>query len=331
MMDRRTFISSLALAMVALPLRIYAQQTAKIYRIGILWAGTAAQNASRREAFLQGLRDLGWVDHRTITFEERWANGQYDRLPALAAELVALKVDLIMANNGTPSALAAMAATREIPVVAPAVGDPVASKLAQSLAHPGGNLTGSTNMATDLYAKRLALVKEAMPRLSHAALLLNGENPFSPEAQRLSQAAGQSLGMQIDTFDVRNPKDFEDAFDKLSRVGAQAVVASTDILFQTGAAQQQLGELALRHRLPLMAGFAEYRALGVLLAYSADNEDLYRRSAVYVDKILRGAKPGDLPIEQPARFKLVIDLRTANALGLTIPQSLLSRADEVIQ
>ena len=316
----------LSLYSITLPLAVDAQRAGKVYRIGVLGAGTAAQNASRMDAFRQGLRELGWVDERAIAFDERWADGHYERLPALAAELVALKDDLILASGGTPAVEAAMKATRRIPIVVGAISDPVAMKIVQSLAHPGGNVTGLTNMASELYPKRLALLAEGMPGIKHVALLVNGANPFSAEALRLSQAAGRSLGIKLEGFDVRDPKDFETTFEKMSHAGAQAVLVGTDSLLLGSV--KQLGGLALKHKLPLIAGNHD---VGVLVALNVDNDESYRRAATYVDKILKGAKPADLPMEQPTRFSLIIDLRTAKTLGLTIPQSLLLRADEVIQ
>jgi putative ABC transport system substrate-binding protein len=239
---------------------------------------------------------------------------------------VALKVDLILAAGGTPAAMAAMKATQHIPIVAGAISDPVATKVAHSLSHPGGNVTGITNMASELYPKRLTLLKEALPGVKRVALLVNGANPFSPEALRLSQVAAASLGIQLDAFDVRDPEDFEKTFEKMSHAGVQAVLVGTDISLLGSI--KQLGWLALAHHLPLIAGNHD---VGVLVAYSVDNDVSYRRAATYVDKILKGAKPGDLPFEQPTKFTLIIDLRTAKALGLTMPQTLLVRADEVIQ
>jgi putative ABC transport system substrate-binding protein len=325
-MDRRAFIFTATQALLAMPLAALAQQAGKVYRIGVLGAGTAAQNATRMDAFRQGLRELGWVNERAIVFDERWADGHYERLSALAAELVALKVDLILASGGTPAAEAAMKATQRIPIVVGAISDPVATKMVQSLAHPGGNVTGITNMASELYPKRLALLKEGLPGVKHVALLLNGANPFSPEALRLSQVAARSLGIQLETFDVRDPKDFEKTFEKMSHAGVQAVLVGTDILLLNNV--KQLGGLALKHHVPLIAGNHD---VGVLVAYNVDNDESYRRAATYVDKILKGAKPGDLPFEQPTKFSLIIDLVAAKALGLTIPRSLLVRANEVIE
>jgi len=301
-------------------------QRSKIRRIGLLWAGTMAENGSRRNALLQGLHDLGWIERQTITFDELWAHGHYERLPALASELVARQVELILALNGTPAAMAAMKATREIPIVAPAVGDPVASKLAKSLAYPGGNVTGTTNLSSELYSKRLALLKEALPGVKRAALLMNNANPYSAEARRVSLDTGRSLGIELQVFDAGDTHDFAKAFEEMSRTRMEAVLVSSDILFQANV--DQLGKLALSHQLPIMAG---YHAPGVLLAYNVNNVELYRQAAIYVDKILKGAKAGELPIEQPNHFTLFVDLKTAKTLGITIPQSLLLRADEVIQ
>jgi len=308
------------------PVSVEAQAKTEVHRIGMLWAGTKAENNSRRAAVLERLHELGWDEGRTITLVERWADGHYERLPALASELVSLKVELIMAQNGTPSALAAMGATKDVPIVAPSMSDPVANRLVASLAHPGGNVTGSTIMASELYPKRIALLKQVLPEVTRVALLMNNGNPFSAEAERLSQAAGRSLKLDIEVFDVRYPEDFEKAFEKMANARAQAVVVGTDILFQ--ARVSQLGVLALKYRLPLVAG---YHAPGVLIAYNVDNVELYRRAASYVDKILKGAKAADLPIEQPTNIKLFVDLKTAKALGVTIPQPVMLRADEVIQ
>jgi putative ABC transport system substrate-binding protein len=266
------------------------------------------------------------VEQETITLDELWADGHYERLPALASELATRKVDLILTLNGTPATVAAAKATRAIPIVAPAIGDPVASGLAKSFAKPGGNVTGITNLSSDLYPKRLALLKQALPELKHVAVLLNKGNPTAAQAERWSQDTARSLGLELDIFDVRDPKVFEQAFEKISRGRAQAVFAGADFLLTANA--EQLGKLALIHKLPLMAA---YHAPGVLLSYNVKNEESYRRAATYVDKILKGAKAGDLPIEQPTHITLIVDLKTAAALGVTIPQSVLLRADEVIQ
>jgi putative ABC transport system substrate-binding protein len=326
-MDRRTFIGSVALGIAAAPFAAFGQQPlAKVYRIGVLGAGTAAQYVHPMEVFRQALREQGWVNERTITFDERWADDRYERLPGFAADLLRLKVDLILATGGTPAVEAAMKATREIPIVFPSVGDAVAQKFVQSMARPGGNATGLTNMSAELYSKRLALLKETVPGIKYVALLLNGGNSFAAEALSSSQATSQSLGMQLQAFDARAPEDFEKTFEAMSQASVQAVIIASDVTLLANA--KQLGRLALEHRLPLVAAAPE---MGVLVAYDRDLDANYRRAAAYVDKILKGAKPGDLPVEQPTRFKLVVNLKTAKALGITIPQSVLLRADEVIQ
>jgi putative tryptophan/tyrosine transport system substrate-binding protein len=325
-MDRRAFISTAALELLAVPLAALAQKSERVYRIGVLGAGTAAQYAHRIEVFRTALRELGWVNKRAIQFDERWADDHYERLPRLAAELVASKVDLIFVTGGTPAVEAAMKATREIPIVFSATGDPVAQQLVQSMAHPGGNATGLALMSSELYGKRLALLLEAMPGLKHVALLINGANSFSAEAVRASQSASRSLSIQLDTFDARDPEDLEKTFERLVRAGVQAVIIGADPMLSANI--KQLGGLALRHHLALTANIDD---VGVLISYYRDNDAMYRRAAAYADRILNGANPGDLSIEQPMKFILVVNLNTAKALGLTIPPSLLLRADEVIQ
>jgi putative ABC transport system substrate-binding protein len=302
------------------------QQPGKVYRIGVLGAGSSAQYSHQMEVFQQALRDLGWVNERAITFDERWADGRYERLPELVAELVALKVDLILASGGTPAVEAAVRATRKIPIVFPTLADPVAEKFVQSMAHPGGNVTGITNMSTELHPKRVALLKDAMPEIRRVALLFNSANSNTAEAVRSSKAASEFLGIQLQVFDVRAPEEFERAFDSMSGSAVQGVVVGEDGVLLGNL--KKVGELALKHRLPLVAAAPD---MGVLVAYGRDAEANYRRAATYVDKILKGANPGDLPIEQPTKLNLVINLKTANALGLTVPQSLLLRADEVIR
>jgi putative tryptophan/tyrosine transport system substrate-binding protein len=321
------FGAAASLCLATVPVSVRSQtKDAQLHRIGLLWAGTRAENVTRRNALLQGLRELGWVEQQTITLDELWADGHYDRLPALASELAARNVEVILALNGTPATAAAAKATTTIPIVAPAIGDPVASGLARSFAKPGGNVTGITNLSSDLYPKRLALLKQALPELKHVALFMNKGNPASAEGERWSQDTARSLGLDLETFDVRDAKDFEQAFEKVARGRAQAVLVGADFRLMTNT--DQLGKLALRYKLPLMAS---YYAPGVLLSYNVKNEESYWRAAAYVDKILKGAKAGDIPIEQPAHISLIVDLKTAAALGITIPQSVVLRADEVIR
>lgn len=311
--------------LLAAPFAALAQQPGKVYRIGVLAAVTNSESEHRLDVFQRALRQLGWTGERAVTFEERSADGHYDRLPRLAAELAALKVDLILAIGGTPAIQAAIAATQTIPIVFPTVGDPVAQKIVQSIGRPGGNATGLTLMS-ELGSKRMALLKEALPGIKHVALLTNGANPYSAGALPSYQTSSRSLGIQLQVFDARAPEDFDNVFNAMSASGIQAVVVVQDATLQLN--MKRLGELALKYRLPLATGNAES---GVLVAYEANVDKNYRRAAAYVDKILRGAKPGNLPIEQPTDYVLIINLATAKALGLKIPQSLLMRADEVTQ
>lgn len=294
-------------------------------RIGVLGAGPASEHIEDIEVLGQALRELGWVNERAISFEQRYADGHYEKLPGLAAELVALKVNLIFAVGGTPAIEAAMKATHEIPIVFPTVGDPVAQKLVESMKHPGGNATGLSNMTVETNIKRLELLKEALPATERVALLVNGANPATAYFVPLSQSASQSLGIRLQAFDIRDSENFEKTFEKMSRAGMQAVIVEDDFMLDINT--DQFGLLALKHRLPLLGVES---SPGVLVTYSRDTPALYRRAATYVDKILKGTSPGDLPIEQPTKFRLIINLRTADALSVRIPQALLLRADEII-
>ena len=327
-MKRRAFL--LAVGALAAE-RAQAQPAAKVARVAYLSYGTAKTEVSFRRAVNEGLRALGWIDGRNLLFEERYADGRYERLPRLAAELVALKVDLIF-TGGTPATEAAMKTTREIPIVFWSIGDPVRQKVVQSLAHPGGNVTGSSIMSAEMSVKRLALLQEALPGIKRVAWLINGANPAT--AYYLQWAASQPLGIQVQTFDIRESENVEKTFEKMSRADMQALIIFDDGALATDANLKRFGGLALKHRLPMMTSDDKPGAAAdhaVLIAYSEDTPALLRRAAAYVDKILKGSNPGDLPIEQPTKFRLIINLKTAKALGLTIPQSLLVRADEVIQ
>ena len=303
-----------------------AKPTEKVFRIGVLGVSTAAEVADNMRVFRQALHELGWVNERAIVFEERYADGHLERLPQLAAELVALKVDLILAEGGTPGVRAAMKATRQVPIVFSSVGDPVGQQMVQSLAHPGGNVTGFSIMSAELSIKKTTLLIEAVPGIKRIAFLVNSANPATAYFVPIIRAAIQSLGIQLAVFDIREFETVEKAFERMSRAGVQAVRLQDDYAFSANL--KQIGMLALKYRLPMMAGDDE---MGVLLTYNNDSPTLYRQAAMQVDKILKGANPGDLPVEQPTKFRLVINLRTAKALGLTVPQSLLLRADEVIQ
>jgi ABC-type uncharacterized transport system substrate-binding protein len=322
---------ALLLGLLAAPLTAEAQEAAKVVpRIGYLAANLAA-SPHLTEAFLQGLRDLGYVEGRNVALEYRSAEGKLERLPALAAELVALEVDVILVG-GTPHALAAKQATKTIPIVFAAVADPVESGLVTSLARPGGNVTGLSNLNTELVGKCLEQLKQAVPRVSRVAVLWHpGALGERAERDMLkgAEVAARALGVRLQFVAARGPADFDRAFSDMTKARADAltVLTSTILLGE----RRRLADLAAKSRLPAVYPWREGVDAGGLMSYGPDFADLFRRAATYVDKILKGAKPGDLPVEQPTKFELVINLKTAKALGLTIPPSVLGRADEVIQ
>src|SRR5712692_2427114 len=329
-MERRRFIEVIAGGLLAAPLAAEAQQTAKAPRIGWL-AANLAPNPHLTEAFRQGLRDLGYVEGRSVVIEYRDAEGKFERLPALAAELVALKVDVILAG-GTPQALAAKHATRTIPIVFTSATDPVTDRLVTSLARPGGNVTGLSNLAPELVGKRLEQLTQAVPGVSRVAVLWQpGGLPERTEKDMLREAdvAARALGLQPQFVEARGPADFDRAFSDMTRARAGALTVLGSVMFNTE--RRRLVDLAAKHRLPTVYTSREYVDDGGLIAYGPSIADVFRRAATYIDKILKGAKPADLPVEQPTKFELVINLKAAKALGLTIPPSLLQRADEVIQ
>ena len=328
MIGRRVFISSLALGLLASPLVADAQQAGKVARIGVLAQGSSTDAPHIGEAFRQGLRDLGYVEGQNIVIEYRWAEGRAERLPDLAVELVNLKVDVIVAG-GTPAPLAAKHATRTIPIVMGGAGDPVGTGLVASLARPGGNVTGLSTLTPELGRKRLQLLKEVVPGVSRVAVLWNAANPYAVLNMRETEAAARTLGVQVQSLEVRGPDDFESALPAAIRGRAGALIVVDDPLTLTY--RVRIVDFAARNRLPAMYGFREYAEAGGLMAFGASLADLGRRAATYVDKILKGAKPADLPVEQPTKFELVINLKTAKALGLTIPQSVLLRADQIIE
>ena len=330
-MDRRTFIGSLAGGLLASPLAAEAQQPGKVARIGYL-ASNLAASPHAPEAFRQGLRDLGYVEGRTIVIEYRDAEGKLERFPALAAELVALKVDVIVAGGGTPAALAAKQVTRTLPIVFAVVGDPVGSGLVTSLARPGGNLTGLSNVAAELVGKRLEQLRHAVPGVSRvAALWQPGNFPARTEEDMVKEAevTARAMGVRLQFVEARGPEDFDRAFSDMIRARAGALTVLTSSMFFSE--RRRLADLVAKNRLPAVYPLREFVDAGGLMSYGADVADLFRRAATYVDKILKGAKPADLPVEQPTKFELVINLKTAKALGLTIPPSLLQRADQVIE
>ena len=326
---KRFALLALTLGVLAAPLVADAQQTRKVYRIGFLAAGGGPAAVPLREAFRQGLREVGWVEGQNIVIEYRFAEGRFDRLPDLAAELVRLKVDIIV-TGATPAAAAAKNATETIPIVMVSVGDPVGLGLIASLARPGGNATGlAYSVGLEIFGKGLQLLKETVPKVSRVAVLWNPGNPGHALAIRDVKGAAQSLGVQLQLLEARGPNDFDGAFAAMAqeRVGALLVVAESMFFLH----RTRLADLAARSRLPAAYGSREIVEAGGLMSYGPSAPDLYRRAATFVDKILKGAKPADLPVEQPTKFELVINLKTAKALGLTIPQSILIRADEVIR
>jgi putative tryptophan/tyrosine transport system substrate-binding protein len=303
-------------------------QPTKVPRIGFLVASAASANSARVEAFRQGLRELGYVEGKNIIIESRFAEGKTDRLPALAADLVRLKVDVIV-SAGPAVTRPASEATKTIPIVMAQDGDPVANGFVASLARPGGNITGLATLAPELSGKQLELLKEIVPKLSRVAIIGNSTRPGNAQALKEIEFAAGALGVQLQYVDVREPKDIETAFRTQSKGRAEAVlVLNSPVL---NSQRKQLTDLAAKNRLPTIYDRREFVDDGGLMSYGTNLADLSRRSATYVDKILKGAKPADLPVEQPTKFELVINLKTAKQIGLTIPQSVLYRADKVIK
>ena len=322
-MRRRKFIAVFGVATAAWPLGARAQQAEKVYKIGSLTAGSPGPSIVR-EAF----RERGYVGDKNVTFESRYAEDRLDRLPKLAAELVSLKVDVIIAW-GTLAPLAAKQATSTIPIVMIAAGDPVGSGLVASLAHPGGNVTGTSLMAPDLGGKRLELLKEFLPGVSRVAVVWNAANPYSALVFKETAGAARTLEVELQSLEVREPADIDAALEAATGQHADALITVEDPL--TVDLRKKITEFAADHRLPAISGLRLFADSGFLMTYGADLADTTRRSVVYVDKILKGAKPSDLPVEQPTKFELVINLKTAKLLGLTVPPLLLARADEIIE
>jgi ABC-type uncharacterized transport system substrate-binding protein len=328
MMDRRRFIGIVAGGVLAAPLASFAQQQVKLPRIGFLGNSTAALEANLVGPFRDGLRDLGYVEDRNIIIEYRWAEGDYERFPALIAQLVALNVDAIV-TAGTPAALAVQRATATIPIVMAAVGDPVGTGLVASLARPGGNLTGLTAIAPDLEGKRLELLREVIPNLSHVSFLLNPSNALHVASEKQADAAAKVLRLNVHFVGVRADHEFDHAFDTIVMQRPDALIVLADRVFLHN--RMRIVDFAARNHLPGMFAYKELVDVGGLMSYGPNYADMHRRAATYVYKILKGAKPAELPIEQPTKFELVLNLKTAKALGVAIPQSLVLRADEVIQ
>jgi putative ABC transport system substrate-binding protein len=328
MTTRRELLIALGAGALAWAGAVRAQTPAKLPRIGLLSPYSPSDTALWHQAFRLGLRDLGWVEGKNISFEYRYAEGRSDRLPDLAADLVRLKVDIIV-TSVSGDALAAQKATRAIPIVMVAASDPVASGLVESLARPGGNVTGLSGMTPELAGKRLELLKEMVPKLSRVAVLWNPQNPGSIPSWKELQPPARQLGIQLHSLELRSPDDFDKAFEDATRARTGALFIIADPVIITNL--KRIAGLAAKSRLPSIFHLSEFADAGGLVAYGVDRDDMFRRAATFVDKILKGAKPGDLPIEQPTKFELVVNLKTAKALGITIPQSVRFRADRVIE
>lgn len=328
MISRRVFVLSAAGGFLAAPLAAGAQPAGRVHRIGFLGNSTEMLEANLVGPFRDGFRELGYVEGRDLAIEYRWADGQYERFPALIAELIALKVDVIV-TAGTPAALAVRRATTAIPLVMVAVGDPIGSGLVKSLARPGGNLTGLVSIAPDLEGKRLELLTEVVPRLSFVAFLLNPANAFHVTSEKQARAAAKVLHLKVEFFPVRAESDFDRAFQSISSQRPGALVMLADRLFLHHRAR--IVDFAARNRLPTVYAYTELVEAGGLMSFGPSYPGMHRRAAYFVDRILKGVKPADLPMEQPSKFELMINLRTARAFGLVIPQPILLRADELIQ
>jgi putative ABC transport system substrate-binding protein len=326
-MNRRQFIVVLASGFGG-PLVAHAQQAGETYRIGILEVVPIASNAANLASFRNGLREFNYVEDRDFTIEYRSADGRAERFPGLASELVRLKVDVIV-TRGTPAALAAKHATGTIPIVMASSGDPVATGIVASLAHPAGNVTGLSSLATDVQGKQLEVLREMAARIVRVACLFNMRNPVLQAQWKETESTARSMGLRAEVRDVQTARDLGPAIDAAARQGVDAVIIGIDALTQ--AHRPEIVRALARRRLPAISREREFVDAGGLMSYGIHYADLYRRAAAYVHKILKGTRPADLPVEQPTRLELVINLKTARALSLTIPQSLLLRADEVVQ
>jgi putative tryptophan/tyrosine transport system substrate-binding protein len=326
-MRRREFITLLGGAAATWPLAARAQQSGRLLTIGYLGSGTPATQGQWVAAFVQRLRELGWIDGRTVAIEYRWAEGRDEHLAEIAAEFVRLKVDVIVTSLAAP-VLAAKQATSAIPIVVAVAADPVGTGLVASLARPGGNVTGLSSQYSDLAPKKVELLREALLGLRRLAVMANINAPGAVLEMGVAQAAGRKLGLEVAAIEIQRTEDIAPAIESL-KGRADALYVCSDPLFV--ANRIRINAMALGGRLPTMHGFREQVEAGGLMSYGADFPDLFRRAADFVDKILRGANPADLPVEQPTKFRLVVNLITARALGLEVPPTLLARADEVIE
>jgi putative ABC transport system substrate-binding protein len=324
---RREFIALVSGA-AAWPLTVHAQQAGKLPRIGFLGNSTATLEANLIGPFRDGLRELGYEEGRNILIDYLWAEGKYERFPTLIAELIAQKVDVIV-TAGTPASLAVKKATTSVPLVMIAVGDPVATGLVQSLGRPGGNITGLTSIAAEMEGKRLELLKEVVPTVSHIAVLWNAGSPVQVIQERAKRAAAEALRIKMLSLGVRTSEEIEDAFATIVKERPDALFVLADRLFLHHRAR--IMAFATQHRLPGVHAYRELIDVGGLMSYGPSYEGMHKRAAYFVDKILKGAKPADLPVERPATFELVINMKTAKALGLTIPPTVVARATQVIE
>ena len=328
MLTRRRFLGTLSASLLAAPLVAEAQQAGRVARVGVLGSSTEATFAENVVVFRKTLQDLGWVEGRNLSLEVRYATEGYHRLPALAAELVGLNVDVIFAL-ASPAIRAAKQATTAIPIVMETLGDAVSTGLVQSLARPGGNVTGVSGFAPELAGKQLELIREILPRAARIALLANGANTATAVVIRTTESAVARLGIQFHVVKVSQPGELDAAFETIARARSDALVVAVDPMFSSQ--RRRIVGLAARRRLPATYGAGVFPEVGGLLSYGQHRSERFRRAAEYVDRILKGAKPADLPVQRPTEFELVINLKTARALGLTIPQSLLRRADQIIE
>ena len=328
-MRRREFMALIGGAAAAWPLAGAAQESGKIRRIGYLGAGSSSVLPVALGAFREQLRQLGYIEEQNLRIEYRWAGDRDDQLSKIAAELVHLNVDVIVVEGHTPAIKAAKDATRTIPIVMAVSGDPVGTELVDSLARPGGNVTGLTILTPDLAGKRLELLKEAVPSLGRVAAIWNAANPAKLLDWRETQVAAEKLGLTLQSLEVRRPADFDRVFDAETRDRADGLVVFSDGLIN--GHRQPILDFAARTRLPAMYPYREFVADGGLMSYAPSYPDLFRQAAVDVDKILKGTKPADIPVEQPTKFELVINVKTAQAMGVTVPEALLARADKVIE
>jgi putative ABC transport system substrate-binding protein len=325
---RRDFIALLGGVAAASPFAARAQHGGRIPRVGFMGNSTAALEANLIGSFRKGLREHGYEEGRNLEIVFRWAEGRYERFPALIADLIATNVDVIV-TAGTPAVLAVKEATSTVPVVMAAVGDPVGTGIVQNLARPGGNITGLSGLAPDLEGKRLELLREIVPNLAHVAFFLNPANEFHTVSMRQALAAAQALNIKLQPREVSKSEDLDAAFAAIAKEKPDGLLILADRIFLHN--RQRMMDFATEHRLPSVNAYRELVEVGGLTSYGPSYEDMHRRAADYVDRILKGARPGDLPIEQPTRFTLIVNLKTAKALGLDLPPTLIARADEVIE